>query len=47
MGDLQDPAVVDLVLGPRSREILDAPDLDARDAAARPPDPMAMGVPAM
>ena len=32
MDDLQDAAVVHLVLGPRPREVLDAPDLDTGDA---------------
>ena len=33
--DLQDPAVVDAVLGPRAREVLDAADLDRRDRRRR------------
>ena len=34
--DLQDPAVVDAVLGPRAGEVLDAADLDRRDRAVDP-----------
>lgn len=42
--DLHDAAFVDAILGPRSWEVLDTADLDGRNSARHPPDPMTMRV---